>query len=172
MRVKAGYFVVVLLLSAAAWLFGCGSGTRSTNPTPSSPNPAALPSLDLVLAEVESAPVPPGVDAELFEQLRTALLRELAARNGKLASAPPTGPRNTPQRYISLLLACDENNGHSAGMDETTRLRLDALLHSSRSRSSLHLAAAPLLSATPTIGLALLMFWRDFRCFFPCFLGY
>jgi predicted CXXCH cytochrome family protein len=97
MRVKIGAIAAVLLLTAAAWLFGCGSGIRSTNPTSSSPNPAASPSLESVMAEVESYPVPAGVSAELFESLRSALLSELAARSsGKLVSTPPSGPENTP----------------------------------------------------------------------------
>lgn len=165
--------MIALLLFAAAWLFGCGSGTRGSNPTSTGPSSADALSLDLVLAEVESHPVPAGVDSELFERLRSALLSELAARGSvKLVSAPPTGPRNTPQRYISLLLACDENNGHSAGMDEATRLRLGALLHPARSRPALRLAAALLLAALPASCIIMLMFWRVFRCFFPCFLGY
>jgi len=57
-------------------------------------------------------------------------------------------------------------------MGESTRLRLEAVVRLSRSPSGLRLAVSLLLAAVPAVSMTVLMFWRDFRCFFPCFLGY
>jgi Zn-dependent protease with chaperone function len=76
------------------------------------------------------------------------------------------------ERYISLLVAYSQENTPANGMDEATRLRLQALLDRKPVAASLRLAVSLLLAAAPTAFIVALMLWRDFRCFFPCFLGY
>jgi len=71
-----------------------------------------------------------------------------------------------------LLVAYSQENTPANGMDEATRLRLQALLDRKPVAASLRLAVSLLLAAAPTAFIVALMLWRDFRCFFPCFLGY
>ena len=96
---------------------------------------------------------------------RYRLSAELAVDARILQSIPA-------ERYVNLLVACGEEASAGSAMGESTRLRLEAVVRPSRSPSGLRLAVSLLLAAVPAVSMTVLMFWRDFRCFFPCFLGY
>jgi hypothetical protein len=94
--------IATLLASVAA----CGGG--DAKPTAGSLFPATSMDASQVLAELDAAQAPEGVDAELFAQLKNELAAQLrATNNARLVSAPPMGESNR----VTDLVALDNGDG-------------------------------------------------------------
>ncbi|MCH7472516.1 hypothetical protein IIA79_06145 [bacterium] len=107
----------LLLALLTAGLTACGSrgGVQELDIPPTQPDPGGgqsatdeARSLDAVLAQIEDYAAPPGVDAQLFVQLKAELVSQLRARgSSKVASTPPTGDANR----VTSLFADDNGDG-------------------------------------------------------------
>jgi len=87
---------VIFLLAA---LFACGGksriGSLQIAPDTATPQPPAELSIDDVLADIDAAKPPPGVDPAIYNSLKEALREQLLSiYSGKIVCTPPTGPEN------------------------------------------------------------------------------
>ena len=105
MKLVRTYISVLACLSTILLLSACGAGRRGFLPV----SPASLSvTTEEALAELEALPVPNGVSAQLFGELRGALAAALKARGvSKFASSPPSGASN----QISDFALIDNGDG-------------------------------------------------------------
>ena len=109
---------VWVLFSACLFLIigaGCGGHSNSSPGLTGDGEITATRGVALaeVVADIEAAPVPDGVDAGVFDLLREQLIRDLTARNAsKVASTPPLGEDNV---VGDLKLYGDDVSGFSLG---------------------------------------------------------
>lgn len=103
-RASTLLLIIAILLVAAVSSGGCGGGAASpcdlaAQPAGGGDNGQTLGqnsrSIESIIAEIESYPIPADVEPDIFEQLKAELIRSLRARNSrKIASTPPSGERN------------------------------------------------------------------------------
>ena len=93
------YVVIFSVLILLALLFACGGKSRIGNmritPEPAAPLPPIELNVDDVLADIDAAKPPPGVDPAVYNLLKEALREQiLNLYSGKIVCTPPTGSEN------------------------------------------------------------------------------
>lgn len=83
-------FLSILMLAVLSAMLSCAVGSTLHNL-----RPAGAVDIAAALAELEALQTPEGVDAAVFKSLKGVLAEALKMRTGKIASAPPTGHKNT-----------------------------------------------------------------------------
>ncbi|MCD6283397.1 PKD domain-containing protein [bacterium] len=101
MNMKPARIIIVILsvIFLLAALFACGGksriGSLQIAPDTATPQPPAELSIDDVLADIDAAKPPPGVDPAIYNSLKEALREQLLSiYSGKIVCTPPTGPEN------------------------------------------------------------------------------
>jgi len=95
-KILAVIFSVLILL---ALLFACGGKSRvgsiRITPAPAAPLPPVELSINDVLADIDAADPPPGVDPVIYNSLKEELRKQLLGLySGKIVCTPPTGTEN------------------------------------------------------------------------------